>query len=201
MGTRNVVGLAFAAIALFVVPAWGSAYGDISGVVIDTTGNPLADVAVVLENDYRDTLAMGTTDWEGRFFFRELIPDIYYLSLYKYDYGIIRREIREVWADRTTRVTYELVPGCVFTPGDANGNGVCNGADVLFLLAFLEGGPEPPVQCNCPPFNPFYPAADVDGNCEINLFDALWLVVYFKGGANNLGPGWCLVCPPKYQEQ
>ena len=60
-----------------------------------------------------------------------------------------------------------------FLPGDANGNGRRNGADVVFLVAYLKGigrAPDP------------MELGDVNGDCVVNVGDVVLLVRYFKGG-------------------
>jgi PKD repeat protein len=59
-----------------------------------------------------------------------------------------------------------------FIRGDANGNGVLNGIDVVYLVAYLKGlGPAP---------DPFM-AGDANGNGQVNGLDVVYLVAYFKG--------------------
>jgi hypothetical protein len=60
-----------------------------------------------------------------------------------------------------------------YYPGDANGSGVVNGLDVVFLVNyFRDNGPIP------------YPllSADANGDCMVNGLDVIYLVNYFKGG-------------------
>ncbi len=60
-----------------------------------------------------------------------------------------------------------------FYPGDANGDGLVNGLDVIYLISYFRGpGPSP------------YPmlAADANGDCMVNGLDVTYLVAYFKGG-------------------
>ena len=58
-----------------------------------------------------------------------------------------------------------------FIPGDANGSGVLNGVDVVYLVNYLKGGPAPVPLL----------AGDANGNCEVNGVDVTYLVNYFKG--------------------
>jgi hypothetical protein len=77
-------------------------------------------------------------------------------------------------------------------PGDANGNGVCNGLDVTFLQYYFQGsGPHPPDSCMCGDAF-LYHAADANGNCVFNGIDLVFLVNYLKGGA---APRFCTTCP------
>jgi len=68
-----------------------------------------------------------------------------------------------------------------FLPGDANGNGRRNGADVVFLVAFLKGIGRPPD----PP-----ELGDVNGDCVVNVGDVVFLVRYFQGGPE---PQVCII--------
>jgi hypothetical protein len=56
--------------------------------------------------------------------------------------------------------------------GDANGNGVFNGLDVVYLVAYLKGG--------TPPAEP-RERGDANGDCTVNGLDVTYLVQYFKG--------------------
>jgi len=82
-------------------------------------------------------------------------------------------------------------PECAFVPGDGNGNGICNGLDVTYMVNYLKGGPNPPpIVCNCP--SPLFPGADANGNCTFNGLDVTYLVNFLKGGPN--GPAGCSTC-------
>jgi hypothetical protein len=59
-----------------------------------------------------------------------------------------------------------------FIRGDANGNGVLNGIDVVYLVAYLKGIGSPP--------DPFM-AGDANGNGQVNGLDVTYLVAYLKG--------------------
>jgi len=57
--------------------------------------------------------------------------------------------------------------------GDANGNGIFNGVDVIFLVNYFKGiGPAP---------EPLM-VANVNGDCTVNGVDDVYMVNYFKGG-------------------
>jgi len=64
---------------------------------------------------------------------------------------------------------------CWFEPGDVNGNGYCNGIDVVYLNSYLKGG-------NPPPYPIF--RADVNCNGSINGIDATYLLNWLQGGPN-----------------
>ena len=59
-----------------------------------------------------------------------------------------------------------------FIPGDANGNGVLDGSDVIYLVSYLKGYNQPP--------NPLL-AGDANGDCLVIGSDVIYLVMYFKG--------------------
>jgi hypothetical protein len=91
------------------------------------------------------------------------------------------------------------VSGCVYVPGDINGNGSANGIDVTYGVAFFKGGNVPPLDCGspvgpCQQASPFYAAGDVNGNCAFNGIDITFYVAYLKG----LQPALrnCDTCPP-----
>jgi hypothetical protein len=91
-----------------------------------------------------------------------------------------------------------VLPGCVYTPGDINGNHSVNGVDVVYAVNYFKGsGPVPPVDChpNCPNVsNPFYAAGDVNGNCAFNGIDITYFVRYMEGQLPALLN--CPDCPP-----
>jgi hypothetical protein len=85
---------------------------------------------------------------------------------------------------------------CDYIPGDINSNGLVNGVDVLYAVAYF--GPEnaPPDSCDCRPEvpYPFYAAGDVNASCSFNGLDVTYFVSYLKGGPNLLT--YCPDCPP-----
>jgi hypothetical protein len=89
----------------------------------------------------------------------------------------------------------EIIRGCEYLPGDFNGDGVVNGIDVVYSIAFFKGGPNPPIRCDmCPLPMPFYGTGDVNGDCYFNGLDIIYLVVYLKGLRPELH--FCPTCPP-----
>jgi hypothetical protein len=57
--------------------------------------------------------------------------------------------------------------------GDADGNGIINISDAVFLIAYIfGGGPAPSPLC----------AGDCDGNAIVNISDAVYLIAYIFGG-------------------
>lgn len=69
----------------------------------------------------------------------------------------------------------------VFVPGDADGNGIVNVSDAVYLIAYVFGGGPPP--------QPVPGGGDADGNCSVNISDATYVIDYvFYGGSYPL-PG------------
>jgi len=86
--------------------------------------------------------------------------------------------------------------GCVYVPGDINGNGAANGIDVTFGVSYLKGGAMPPDICvDCPSAGQnLFSAMDVNGSCSANGIDITFFVAYLK----SLQPAllFCPTCPP-----
>jgi hypothetical protein len=76
------------------------------------------------------------------------------------------------WSPYSATGDFVLDAYSEFLPGDANGNGQVNGIDVVYLVAYLKGGPPP---------QPFL-AGDANGDCLVNGIDVVYMVSYFKGG-------------------
>ncbi len=85
--------------------------------------------------------------------------------------------------------------GCVFAPGDVNGDGTYNGLDVGFAVNYLKGLGRVPIDvCICGVHGRLYPAADANGNCAFNGIDVTYSVNYLKG--SGLAPAGCIDCLP-----
>jgi hypothetical protein len=87
--------------------------------------------------------------------------------------------------------------GCLYFPGDINGNGSANGIDVVYGVSYFKGGAAPKDTCDCRPevpSFPFYASGDVNGNCAFNGIDITYFVSYLKG----IQPAilFCGTCPP-----
>ncbi|UCC80713.1 MAG: carboxypeptidase regulatory-like domain-containing protein [Candidatus Zixiibacteriota bacterium] len=166
-----------------------SELGYVMGTVTDTGGSPADDAVVSLLDAFRED----TTDLSGDYYLPWITPGIYSLEFYHPDYGSAFVNDVEVWAGDTTVVDFQLIGGCEYLPGDANGDDNKNGVDVTYLVAYFKGGPRPPDQCDCPPHGIIYTAADADGSCATNGLDVTYMVSYFKGGPRIL---YCADCPP-----
>jgi hypothetical protein len=72
---------------------------------------------------------------------------------------------------------------CTYLPGDINGDGHLLGSDVTYMVRYLKGIGNPPVnQCYMDSTSSIlYVAADVNGNCEFRGSDITRFVTYFKG--------------------
>ncbi len=85
--------------------------------------------------------------------------------------------------------------GCVYVPGDINGNGAANGIDVGYGVNYFKGSAPPPITCpDCPSPNPIFAGGDVNGNCSFNGIDISYFVNYLKGIVPSLL--YCPTCPP-----
>jgi hypothetical protein len=71
---------------------------------------------------------------------------------------------------------------CSFVCGDADGNGIVNISDAVYLIAYIFGGGPPPD-----------PLLSGDVNCDeiANISDGVYLIAYIFGG----GPAPCAECP------
>ena len=73
----------------------------------------------------------------------------------------------------TQTIVDTTLAGPSYLPGDANGSGNVNGLDVVYLVAYLKGGPPPP--------DPIL-RGDANGSCSVNGLDVTYLVSFLKGG-------------------
>jgi hypothetical protein len=111
-------------------------------------------------------------------------------------YQVRARDAQDQWSGFSNRqiANIEGSGGCIFVPGDANGNNEFNGLDVSFSVSYLKGfGSAPPIACDCPPTGMIFPAADANGNCTFNGVDVTYSVSYLKGtGPAPIGCPDCL---------
>lgn len=80
---------------------------------------------------------------------------------------------------------------CDCKPGDANGDGVHNISDAVYLIAYIFAGGQPPTP---------YPICSGDANkdCAVNISDAVYMIAYiFAGGqAPPTCEEWLTQCGP-----
>jgi hypothetical protein len=80
---------------------------------------------------------------------------------------------------------------CDCTPGDADGNGILNIADAVYLISYIFGGGTAPTP---------YPlcSGDADCNCIVNIADAVYMISYIFGGGNPpcTCEDWLSICGP-----
>jgi hypothetical protein len=70
----------------------------------------------------------------------------------------------------------------VYLCGDADGTGLVNVSDAVFLISYIFGGGPEPVPLL---------SGDLDCNDLVNVSDAVYIVAYIFGG----GPEPCADCP------
>lgn len=88
--------------------------------------------------------------------------------------GITECDVK-AWSD------YQSFRVCDFLAGDADGNGLVNISDAVFLIQYVFGGGAAPTPLQ---------AGDADCNISVNVSDAVRLIGYIFGG----GPAPCKAC-------
>jgi hypothetical protein len=86
---------------------------------------------------------------------------------------------------------------CDYVPGDFNGSGEMNIADIVDSYARLKTGlPDPSLLCECPygSGNSWAVAMDVNNSCDFNIVDVVLGYSKLKTGSPDLLP--CDQCPP-----
>jgi hypothetical protein len=66
-------------------------------------------------------------------------------------------------------------PDCFVPAGDADGNGIVNVSDGVFLIAYIFGGGDPPTNSG---------SGDADENGLTNISDAVYIIAYIFGGGD-----------------
>jgi hypothetical protein len=170
--------------------------GLIEGVVFNSLYNndPFPNVRVRTYDSLGIQVAENITDSLGTFslslssgVYSEHFTRIGYRSRYVLNINIAENE--------TTHISTILFPmGCRYILGDINTSTRVNGVDVVFAVAFLKGGPVPPLGCYCFSGTTPYPQADVNGSCTFDGLDVTYMVRYFKGGP---ALQFCPDCPPE----
>ncbi len=185
-----MLALGISAMILFPVSAFS---GILTGTVIDNViFNPVPDVEVsVFQSD--STLAgMDTSDING-IYALILNAGEYYAVFSKQNYADTTISGIIIVPQDTTVIDLVLrfINNCDYVPGDANNDGVFNGYDITFLIAWLKGGPPPPYSCECRPGWIWWPAVDYNCSCSFNGSAITYIIAYFKAGYGQ----WACPCP------
>jgi hypothetical protein len=88
-----------------------------------------------------------------------------------YPWGLAYDNGRVIVADRHAVTMLEEVP--TYAAGDADGNGIINISDAVYLITYIFGGGPPP--------DPLL-AGDCDCNEIVNISDAVYLISFIFGG-------------------
>jgi len=108
---------------------------------------------------------------------------------------IYQEDNNEILLSMTDPLKIIYFIGCEYLPGDVNSSGNTNGLDVVYLVNYLKGSGNPPIDtCMCPPNENFLVTADANGSCTINGLDVIYLVGYFKGEHPTIL--YCVNCAP-----
>ena len=175
--------------------------GTINGMVTDLGSVPLNGVTDSLFASDNSFVGVTNTNSSGIYFFITN-PGTYHIK-YTFDgYRDTTIDNIVVVSNQTVTVNVQMtplpLPGCIYIPGDINGNGSVNGVDIVFAVNYFKGGPNhPPVDCYsfCPLTpNPFFAAGDVNGNCAFNGVDITYFVRFLKLQVPSLLN--CADCPP-----
>ena len=83
-----------------------------------------------------------------------------------------------------------------YVPGDFNGNGIFNIADLTEVFHQFVQPRYPWLPCECPPGsgNVWYIRMDLNNSCDFNLSDIITGYSFLETGSPALAP--CELCPP-----
>lgn len=100
------------------------------------------------------------------------------------------------WAIQVSAAWKAVNVRCPYIPGDSNNNGRVTGADITYLVAFINGSQtsEQHQECLRPNGILLQPAMDYNGSCSIDPADIIVGVNYFKGFGGE--PQYCPEFPP-----
>jgi hypothetical protein len=178
-------------IFLFPVSAFS---GTLTGTVIDNFYfNPVPDVEVSVFRSDGTPTGIDTTNTSG-IYSLTLNGGEYFAIFSKQNYADTTISDITILPQWTTviNLTFRFLQNCDYVPGDANNNGVFNGYDVTFLVAWMKGGPPPPYSCECRPGWIWWPAVDYNCSCSFNGgLEVTFIIAYFKGGHGQ----WACPCP------
>ncbi|HBC46732.1 MAG TPA: hypothetical protein DCZ43_06770 [candidate division Zixibacteria bacterium] len=172
--------------------------GTISGHVYEQDGiTPLSSVIVGTYDNLNALVAVDTSTAAGDYQV-SLPPATYHEHFAKGGYTSSDISGILVASDSISLVSISLnqiVGGCTYVIGDANGSATFTGLDVTYSVRYFKGGSHPLYSCECPVGggNTWYVSGDVNGSCTFSGLDVTYMVRYFKGGA---APICCSGCPP-----
>jgi hypothetical protein len=128
------------------------------------------DEMTQLESNYTDT----TLQISG------LEEDTYYYQVYGYD-----EQGQKSAASNMVVVTVNVGPTCNWLVGDADGDGLVNISDAVYLISYIFGGGDPATPDA---------VGSGDPNCDgtVNITDAVYLISYIFGGG--AAPGATCTC-------
>ncbi|UCE67080.1 MAG: carboxypeptidase regulatory-like domain-containing protein [Candidatus Zixiibacteriota bacterium] len=189
---KKLLAIPILAISLILFFPVSAVSGTLTGTVIDNFySNPVPDVEVsVFQSD--STLAgIDTTDVNGVYALT-LSAGEYYAVFSKENYADTTISDITITPEGTTLVdlTFRFTHNCQYVVGDVNGSWSLNGLDVMFGVAYFEGGPAPiNCLCECTPGHIWNVCGDANGSCFYNGLDITYLITIYQGGP------WVIPCP------
>ncbi len=140
----------------------GPTTGTISGHVFESDGTtPLGDVIVMTYNPLDELVAVDTSDAAGAYAI-DLNPDIYSETFTKAGYNDTTVENIVVTAGNVTSLSVNMTQsgGCVYVPGDINGNGAATASMSATASTISRAARAPDSHCGmCPQPRPSTPPA------------------------------------------
>ena len=193
---RKLLAIPVLAISLILFFPVSAISGTLTGAVIDNIiFNPVPDVVVSVFWSDSTLAGMDTTTSSG-IYTLDLNTGEYFAIFSKENYADTTISSIIILPQDTTviNLTFRFLQNCDYVRGDINNDGVCNGYDITFLIAWMKGGPPPPYTCECTPGWIWWPAVDFTGSCSFNGLDISFMIAYFKIGLLEIIP--CPDCPP-----
>jgi hypothetical protein len=157
----------------------GGDYGNISGIITDTSSHPITNAMVTLIG----TGATSTSGLEGQYYFGDVLPGTYSISISHPSYRDTTVSNIIVTANQTTTRNIVLhLRELLYLPGDINGDNTVIGSDITYAVTYFRGiGPPPPDSVWLEAEGRWlYAAADANGSCEFIGSDVTYLVAYFR---------------------
>lgn len=193
---RKFLAILVLGISLIILFPVSAVSGILTGTVIDNViFNPVPNVEVSVFRSDSTLAGMDTTTSSG-FYALDLNIGEYFAIFSKENYADTTISGIIIVPQDTTVIdlTFRFLQNCDYVPGDANDDGVWNGYDITFLIAWLKGGPPPPYTCECRPGWIWWPAVDVNCSCSFNGLEITYILAHFKYGGGQACP--CPDCPP-----